>query len=124
MSLQVPDRDAWFPRPDVFPRPDWPAIRGWMRAWLGDEEQEDAWPQATRHWLARLQASLGSAYTVVESAHFHLLSALDEKARGRMLDFLEKGRSSLLDTLGDVAWKSTTGKHVVLRFSDLDTYLA
>ena len=95
-----------------------------MRAWIGNEEQDEAWQQVTRHWLTRLRASLGGAYTVVESAHFHLVSALDENARGRMLDFLENGRARLIRTLGDMAWTDTSGKHVMLRFTDSDDYFA
>ena len=93
-----------------------------MRAWIGDEDQADPWQQVTRHWLARMRASLGGAYTVAESAQFLLVSALDEKAREQMLGFLEKGRARLLHTLGDVGWTSTTGKHVVLRFTETDDY--
>ena len=60
----------------------------------------------------------------MESPHFHLVSALEEKARTRMLDFLEQGRARLIRTLGDVAWIKTSGKHVILRFTDTDDYYA
>ena len=95
-----------------------------MRAWVGKDDKHEAWVQFVRHWTTRLRAALGGAYTVVESEHFHLLSALDEKARNRMLAFLEQARSALLRTLGDVAWISATGKHIVLRFTDTDDYFA
>lgn len=124
MPQSVPDRDAWFARTDSFPRPDWPAIRGWMRAWTGNEERHDTWVQVVRCWMTRLRDALGGEYTIAESEHFHLVSALDVKARERMLGFLENARSSLIRTLGDVAWTSTTGKHVVLRFTDADDYYA
>lgn len=95
-----------------------------MRAWLGRENQHDAWVQAVRFWMARTRDSLGGDYTVAESEHFHLVSALDSKGRDRMLAFLENARQALQRTLGDVAWNSTTGKHVLLRFTDADDYYA
>jgi hypothetical protein len=74
--------------------------------------------------MARLRDSLGGNYTVAESEQFHLVSALDPKARDRMLLFLEEARANLLRTLGDVAHTDGPGKHVVLRFTDTDDYYA
>jgi len=51
-----------------------------------------------------------------------LVSSLDEAARLRMLQFLERSRARLVQTLGDVAWTDGIGKHVVLRFASLDQY--
>jgi len=122
MPLEVPDRDEWFPKLDAFPRPDWPAIWGWERAWVKKEDLAEATCHITRHWLERLRTTLGDAYSVVESEHFHLVSSLDEAARLRMLQFLERSRARLVQTLGDVAWTDGIGKHVVLRFASLDQY--
>lgn len=124
MPMEVPNRDEWFPKPDAFPRPNWPTIRGWKRAWVDKEDKETATQHITRHWLSRVRNALGGDYTVVESDHFHLVSALDEKARTAQLQFLEKARDRLIQTLGDVAWTTATGKHVILRFTDLDDYYA
>jgi hypothetical protein len=124
MPIEVPNRSEWFPQIDAFPRPDWPAIHGWERAWIARDDQEEATRQFTRHWLARIRTTLGDAYSVVESDHFHLLSALDDKARTRMLQFLENARARLEHTLGDVTWKDGIGKHVVLRFTNIDDYYA
>jgi len=124
MLLEVPDRNEWFPKIDAFPRPDWPAIRGWKRAWIGKDEQEEATQQITRHWLERVRAALGGTYSIVESDHFHFLSTLEEKARTRMLQFLESSRDRLRHTLGDAAWSDTMGKHVILRFTEIDDYYA
>ena len=41
-----------------------------------------------------------------------------------MLQFLENARTRLRQTLGDVAWLDSVGKHVVLRFTDIDDYYA
>ena len=124
MPPQVPDRDEWFPTIDAFPRPDWPAIRGWKRAWISKDDLEEATRQITRHWLERVRAALGGTYSVLESDHFHFLSTLDEKGRTRMLQFLENARTRLRQTLSDVARADGIGKHVVLRFTDLDDYYA
>lgn len=124
MQIEVPNREEWFPKLDAFPRPDWPAIRGWKRAWVEKEHEHEVWMQVTRHWLTRLRDALGGAYIVVESEHFHFLSALDEKARKGMLQFLEGAYARFLHILGDVAWTSGKGKHVILRFTDADDYYA
>ena len=124
MPIEVPNREEWFPKLDAFPRPDWPAIQGWKRAWVADEDEIDAMQQAARHWLGRLRDTLGGAYTVVESEHFHFVSALDETARARALQFLEYARERLVQILGDVAWTDGKGKHVALRFTNPDDYYA
>ncbi|MDR3401654.1 MAG: hypothetical protein P4L99_04065 [Chthoniobacter sp.] len=124
MSIEVPNRDEWFPKVEGFPRPNWPAIWGWERAWASKEDRHEAAQQVVRHWLTRLRDRLGGTYAVGESEHFHLLSAQDEKARGQMLHFLGSARARSLQILGDVAWTDGAGKHVVLRFTDLDDYYA
>jgi hypothetical protein len=124
MPIEVPNRAEWFPKIDAFPRPDWPAIRAWERAWIAKGEQQDATIQIVRRWLQRLRETLGGAYFVGESEHFHLLSELDEAARKRQLQFLENARYRSTQTLGDVAWTDGVGKHVVLRFTDQDDYYA
>jgi hypothetical protein len=124
MPIEVPNRDEWFPQIDAFPRPDWPAIQGWRRAWVSKEDRHDVAQQVVRHWLTRLRAALGGAYAVVESEHFHLVSAQEEKARLQMLRFLETARARSVQILGDVAGTDGYGKHVVLRFTDVDDYYA
>jgi hypothetical protein len=124
MPIEVPNREEWFPKLDAFPRPDWPAIQGWKRAWIAKEDEHDAMQQVARHWLTRLRDALGGAYTVVESEHFHFVSALDEKAGAQMIEFLEHARERLVHILGDVAWTDGKGKHVVLRFTNQDDYYA
>lgn len=124
MPIEVPNREEWFPKLDAFPRPDWPAIQGWKRAWIAKEDEHDAMQQVTRHWLTRLRDALGEAYTVVESEHFLFVSALEETARARTLQFLEHARERLVHILGDVAWTDGKGKHVALRFTNLEDYYA
>jgi len=122
MKVEVPNRDDWFVDDEGIPRPDWRALRGWMRANLGGYENAEAWHKTVRHWLGRVCASMGGKYAVAESANFHLLSEFDEKTRSGLLAWLEASRARIVRTLGDVAWTKTHGKHVILRFGNLDDY--
>jgi hypothetical protein len=124
MAPELPDRDAWFPQPDDFPRPRWDLIASWIRAMTNRKDEADLWQQAADHWLARLRRALGGDYRIAESENFYLVSALDEESRGRLMKFLEKTRASLLKVLGDAVWTTSYGKHVVLRFTDQDDYYA
>ena len=121
-TVEVPDRDEWFIDGDGMPRPDWRALRGWMRANAGGYENGEAWRQFVYHWLGRLRASLGGGYAIAESANFHMLSEFDERTRSRLLDWLEAARARVVRTLGEVAWTKTHGKHVILRFGTQEDY--
>ena len=120
MSLTVPNRDDWFQNADTFPRPDWRAIEGWMRAFATDDVTTDAWQQFTRHWLERLRARLDGDYTVAESENFHFLSEVVPNMATNTLSFLETARRQIYKVLGEVAPRETYGKHVVLRFTETD----
>lgn len=122
MSLIVPNRDDWFQSGDTFFRPDWAAIRGWMRAFVTDDGMNDAWQQFTRHWLERLRARLGGGYVVAESENFHFLSEVVPNSTANILSFLETARRRIYKVLGDVAPPKAYGKHVILRFTETDDY--
>lgn len=119
---QVPDFAAWFPLLEGFARPDWPAIGSWIKGNVPPEKLEDAWQGITREWLDRLRMQLSGGYTVVESAHFHLLSEQDAHGQRSLLRFLEETRARMLRQLGEIQLPQGDGKHVVLRFSALDDY--
>ncbi len=124
MATTLPDRDDWFQENHGFPRPDWGAINGWLRAFAKREELHALWVQLTRFWLERLRARLGGQYFVAESEHFHLLSELAPKAREALLAFCEMARGRIERVVGEVDGVENPGKHVVLRFSDDDDYYA
>ena len=79
MFTNAPDFDAWFPEPDGFPRPDWKAIREFIRSHSTEEHWSAAWQEIVRAWLERTCRTLGSSYALSESDNFHLLSELERK---------------------------------------------
>jgi enoyl reductase-like protein len=93
MFSQVPDFKAWFPDIEEFPRPDWKAIREWIRQNVSVDRLDDAWQAITREWLKRICERLGKSYVVAESQSFHLVSELDEAKQTDLLSFLEKARA-------------------------------
>lgn len=119
----VPNRDDWFVDVHGFPRANWQAIHGWMRAFRHGGSHED-WVQLSRHWLGRVRDGLGGGYTVAESEYFHFVSDLPPAERDEQLRFLERARTQILTSLGDIADPDARGKHVVLRFSESDDYYA
>ena len=122
MPITVPDHDDWFDGSDGLPRPNWPDVNGWMRAFAGKAEQDDAWHQFVRHWIERLRRTLGGKYATAESENFHLLSEEPSSARLKTLAFLEATRGHIYRVLGDVASPDAAGKHCVLRFGAADDY--
>jgi hypothetical protein len=122
MFSQAPDFQAWFPELEGFPRPDWKAIRAWIKVNAPPDHLEAAWQAITREWLDRLCEHLGGAYTAAESQSFHLLSELEDRERRHLLLFLEEARGGILRRLGDISLPKGHGKHVVLRFGEQDDY--
>lgn len=122
MSADVPDFKAWFAEPDGFPRPDWKAIRDWIRSHSDEAHWDSAWQEIVRTWLDKTAQHLGGIYTTAESQDFHLLSELDEKRRRELLDFLEQSLARIFRTLADIASPKRYGKHVVLRFTTEEDY--
>ena len=124
MAVNVPNRDDWFAEEDRFPRPQWGAIHGWMRAFVTESDLEDAWHQWTHHWLDRLCKGVGGGYATDESENFHLVSDLTPANRAKLLSFVEAARRRIYKVLGDVAPAEAHGKHVLLRFTEEDDYYA
>lgn len=124
MDITLPDRDDWYHESHGFPRPDWGAINGWLRAFAKREQFNELWEQFTRTWMERLRARLGGGYAVAESANFHLLSELEPKAREHLLAFCETARARINRTVGDLGEGEIFGKHAIFRFTDTDDYYA
>jgi hypothetical protein len=122
MFADAPDFKSWFPEPDGLPRPDWKAIRQWIRSHSTAEHWGTAYEEITRTWLDKTCARLGGSYGLAESNDFHLLSELDEKERTRLLAFLEESEARILRVLAGVELPETYGKHVVMRFTTQDDY--
>jgi hypothetical protein len=83
---------------------------------------DEFWHCFVRRWLDALIQSLPGRYAQAESKEFHLLSELDDQGRARTLQFLEQSCSHIQKVVGDTAEEEWHGKHLVLRFSDQDTY--
>lgn len=124
MASTLPDRDDWFHENHGFPRPDWGAINGWLRAFATRAELNDLWQQFTRLWLGRLRTRLGGNYAVAESENFHLLSELDPRARDKLLTFSESARTRIDRVVGDIGAAEACGKHLILRFTETDDFYA
>ena len=122
MFANAPDLIAWFPEPDGLPRPDWKAIREFIRSNTTPEHFNGAYEEITRIWLQKTCDRLGGAYAVAESENFCLLSELEEKQRNELLSFLEQCRTRIIRTLADISLPARNGKHVVMRFSTADEY--
>ena len=73
-------------------------------------------------WLDALAEALAGAYTRAESAHFMLLSALEPRPAGVLLDYLERSRRRVLAALSGIAADEGFGKTVVMVFHDEDAY--
>lgn len=122
MFSDAPDFKAWFPEPDGFPRPDWTALRSWIRTHAAEDHWDAAWQEITRAWLEKLCERLDGSYAAAESENFHLVSELDEKGWQQLLSFLEQVRGRILYALADIQLPKRYGKHAVLRFSKTEDY--
>src|SRR2546430_9561337 len=90
MFSEAPDFNAWFPEIDGFPRPDWKAIREFIRTHADADHLEAAWQEIARTWLDKTCEKLGGSYTMTESENFQLISELDERHKKELLTFLER----------------------------------
>ena len=118
----VPDHDDWFEEDHGFPHPLWRVVHEWMQASVPQEAWHGAWQQFVRHWLERLRTRLNGAYAVAESPHFHYLSDATDRERASFIAFLEGARSHILRVLTGIGTPDGPGKHVILRFSEMDDY--
>jgi hypothetical protein len=123
MAVELPDPERWFTDDHGFPHPDWEAIAEWIERSVPGAEVEEAWQRCTRCWLQRLAGRIGDGYATVESQNFHLLSDLPADARRSKLVFLEDARSHMCRVFGDMS-SAASGKHVVLRFREIQHFYA
>ncbi len=121
MLNNVPDRDDWFLEEQGFPYPEWESIFQWMSTFSTGGSHAD-FVQVARHWLVRMRNGVGGDYEVAESENFHLLSELSSEDQAELLKFLEQSRSRMLGVLGNSLVETFRGKHIVMRFTELDDY--
>ena len=104
------------------PRPDWQLVQIWIDSHNTEDDLNVVWTQLARDWINALIHALPDGYTLSESAEFMLVCKGDSRFTDRLLNWCEKSRRTILDTLKGVASDEGFGKHVVLAFEDPNTY--
>ncbi len=102
------------------PIPDWN-----LQPWAEDGEDEALHAHANglaAGWLDATVAVLGDRYARAESTNFMLLSTMEPRATGVLLDYLERSRRRVLTALSGIAADHGHGKTVVMVFGDEETY--
>src|SRR3954451_7508245 len=122
MFADAPDFNSWFAEAGGFPRPDWEAIRKFIQSHSTEDHWSAAWTEIARAWLERTGAALGGSYALSESDNFHLLSELDHHDADQLHKFLERARTYIIQSLGEIQLPKRYGKHAVLRFTDSADY--
>lgn len=107
---------------DGYARPDWKLIRTLIERNIPPEETGEAWTEAAIQWIQELRSDLGANYAVWRSGEFLLLTSLAPVAAAELLSFAEITRANIYTTLGDAAWRTAAGKHVILLFQEDDDY--
>lgn len=103
------------------PRPTWEAIAAWVESNTVSSAQNEIWTEIANDWMRHLQAALPPGYIVHESAEFILLGK-DAAISKQIVKWCEIARKTILEALDGVAVDDGYGKHVVLSFSNIDTY--
>jgi hypothetical protein len=100
----------------TLPIVDWPALDA-HAPHADDIKAVDAfWTAAAHRWLEAMRNALGDGYTIVESEHFLLLSALEARPNKVVLDYVEKTRRRILLLLEHIAYDTENGKVCILIF--------
>lgn len=101
-------------------------IPDWRQQFWPEEGDDDA---QHRHanglaaaWLDATTVSLADHYARGESDHFMLLSSLEPRATGVLLNYLERSRKRVLATLPGIAADHGHGKTVVMVFGQEESY--
>jgi hypothetical protein len=105
-----------------FIRPDWTVLTEWVTANVPEDRFDETWTTLARDWLEHLRKSLPNHYNATESEEFLLLTKDDARLSSRLLGACEHARRTILRTLDTVARDEGYGKHVVIAFSDVESY--
>ena len=104
-----------------FSRPNWKAISAYIATNHADDRAA-AWNDASLAWIEVLRHDLGGVYAVGTYGRFLLLSELEPANADRFVQFAESSGDKIKAILGDAAWNSESGMHVILVFSEEDDY--
>jgi hypothetical protein len=105
-----------------FSRPNWPFIRQLLNEQVPPAELNSAWIELGTQWMRRLVQDLGANYRLDTSDQFLLVSALDTESARKVLKLAGNILDGIESALGEAAWKSKHGKHVILFFAEDDDY--
>ena len=119
--LDSAEIEKLMPSIGAFPRPEWDAIAEKIETEYADQ-LEQAWQDFAHIWLTRLSYRLERGYRVQRSREFILLSSLNERRAGFVLQTLEGMRKRIIDTLGWSRDREGFGLYPVLLFADAKTY--
>ncbi len=119
--LDSAEIEKLMPSIGAFPRPEWDAIHEKLEKEHA-EQLDQAWQDFAHIWLTRLSYRLDRGYRVQRSREFILLSSLNERRAGFVLETLEGMRRRIIDTLGWSREEEGSGLYTVLLFADAKTY--
>jgi hypothetical protein len=120
--INLNEIDGAFEFREGYSRPNWNIIRQEINNKVPADKLSEAWTEAALQWAQELSSNLGKEYHVRSSDKFILVSALALKPADRLLVFAETILERIYTTLGDAAWKSGMGKHVLFLFAETDDY--
>ena len=106
-----------------FTPPDWDSVFKDISS-IDEGKRNEFVEKECSKWLKTLIKSLGSKYQLYESKEFILMTTEDEKKAKNILNYAELSRKRILETLDGIAQDEGYGKHVILKFDDIDTYYA
>ncbi len=125
VDLPVPERfqlEMGFEIVEGFSRPDWTAIKAFIKTQIPKEDWQEAWEEAARRWLHELAGDLGGGSQVSQSVSFLCLSDLEPGEAQQVLARAELARDFVQGCLKEAAWTGYLGRHVLLLFADPEDY--
>lgn len=118
------DMDLGIEVVEGFSRPNWKAVRAFVKSQVLPEDRSEAWNYIVFRWLKELASDWGGSCRLFSSKRFFCLSDLDPATTRVLLDYAESTVAAIRSGLGKAAWSGFHGKHVLLFFADRDDYFA
>jgi hypothetical protein len=119
----LPNIANYLPEKEGFCRPDWEGITNLIESQLSDSIWQEAYAEAERIWVKRLQQTLGPPYLIAETQNFLILGAFESSEMHSFKDQCESALKQISDHLLNGELPPNPGKHVVLIFAnDADYY--
>jgi hypothetical protein len=122
LSIDILNLEGAWKEEEGFRHPDWEIVSNFIKSTVPVGEQPDAWKVVSRQWVGVIKKSLGIEYVIYQSKNFLLLTVKSPESAKYWLTVAEHALLRIRDYLGELAWRWTNGKHVMLFFDDLDHY--